>query len=78
MVAYTKPQQWKNEESERLRGEGDKMKFIYLAFERGQVAGFRKGGRKQVFDKLPILGTNDGLWDRVLGLGSETWKRCKS
>ena len=61
MVAYTKPQQWKNEESERLRGEGDKMKFIYLGFERGQVVGFRKGRRRQVFDKLHILGTNDGL-----------------
>ena len=37
-----KPQQRKKEESERLRGEGDKIKFIDLGFERGQVAGFRK------------------------------------
>ena len=28
MVAYTKPQQWKKEESERLRGERDQIKFI--------------------------------------------------
>ena len=34
MVAYTKPQQRKKEESERLRGEGDQMKFIDLRFER--------------------------------------------
>ena len=30
MVAYTKPQQRKKEESRRLRGERDQMKFIYL------------------------------------------------
>ena len=34
MVAYTKPQQRKKEESERLRGEGDQIKFIDLRFER--------------------------------------------
>ena len=37
MVADTKPQQWKKEESERLRGERDQIKFnqvIDLGFER--------------------------------------------
>ena len=34
MVAYTKPQQWKTEESEKVRGERDKIKFINLRFER--------------------------------------------
>ena len=34
MVAYTNPQQRKKEESERLRGEGDQIKFIDLRFER--------------------------------------------
>ena len=33
MVAYTKPQQRKKEESKRLRGERDQIKFIYLRFE---------------------------------------------
>ena len=48
MVAYTKPQQRKKEESERLRGEeGDQIKFIDLRFERWQVVGFRKGRRRQ-------------------------------
>ena len=47
MVAYTKPQQWKKEESERLRGEGDKIKFIDFGFERWQVVGFRKTRRRQ-------------------------------
>ena len=42
MVAYTKPQQWKKEECDRLRGERDQIKFIDLIFERGQVAGVRK------------------------------------
>ena len=33
MVAYTKPQQRKKEESERLRGERDKIKFFDPIFE---------------------------------------------
>ena len=34
MVAYTKFQQRKKEESERLTGEGDNIKFNDLRFER--------------------------------------------
>ena len=47
MVAYTKPQQMKKEESEQLRGERDKIKFIDLRFERWQVVGFRKARRRR-------------------------------
>ena len=47
MVAYTKPQHWKKEESEMLRGDGDKTKFIDLRFERWQVVGLRKARRRQ-------------------------------
>ena len=36
-MAYTMPQQRKNEESERLRGEKDQIKFIDLRFEGWQV-----------------------------------------
>ena len=32
-MAYTKPQQWKKEESEMLRVERDQIKFIDLTFE---------------------------------------------
>ena len=42
MVAYTKPQQRKKEESEGLRGEGDQIKFIDLRFERWQVVGLNE------------------------------------
>ena len=42
MVAYTKPQQRKKEESKRLRGEGDQIKFIDLRFERWQFVGLSK------------------------------------
>ena len=34
MVAYTKPQQRKKEESETLGGERDQIKFIDLRFKR--------------------------------------------
>ena len=47
MVAYTKPQQRKKEESEQLRGERDKTKSIDLRFERWQVVGLRKARRRQ-------------------------------
>ena len=39
MVAYTRPLQRNKEESERLRGEGDQIKFTDLIFERWQVVG---------------------------------------
>ena len=49
MVAYTKPQQWEKEESQRLRGERDQIKFIDLGFEELQVVKFRKArGRQDV------------------------------
>ena len=46
-VAYTNPQQRKKEESEKLRGESDQIKFIDLGFETWQVVGFRKGIGRQ-------------------------------
>ena len=36
-MVHTKPYQRKEEESERLRGERDQIKFIDLGFERWQV-----------------------------------------
>ena len=47
MATYTKPQQWKKENSERLTGEGDHIKPIERRFERWQVVGFRKARRIQ-------------------------------
>ena len=47
MVAYTKPQQRKKEESELLRGERDQIKLMDLRFERWQVVGLRKTRRRQ-------------------------------
>ena len=48
MVAYTKPQHRRKEESEQLRGYRDKIKFIYLRFERWKVVGFGKARRQDV------------------------------
>ena len=47
MVAYAKPQQRKKEESEKLRGKRDQIKFIDLRSERSQVVGLRKAGRRR-------------------------------
>ena len=46
-MANTKPQQKEKGESERLRGGGEKIKFIDLRFERWQVVRFRKARRRQ-------------------------------
>ena len=79
MATYIKPQQWKKEESEQLRGARDQMKLIDLKFERWHVVGFRKAGKQEgkTFHKLHVLGMNDDLWDRVREVGSETWKGCE-
>ena len=45
MVACTK--QRKEEESEKLRGERDQIKFIDLRFEEWLVVRFRKARRRQ-------------------------------
>ena len=47
MVAFTKPQHRKKEESEQLTGERDQIEFIDLRFERWQVVGLRKARRRQ-------------------------------
>ena len=48
MVAYTKSQDRKEEESERLKGERYQAKFIDRMFERWQVVRCRKPRRRQV------------------------------
>ena len=53
-MAYTKPQQMKKKESERVNEEGDQIKFIDLRFERWKVAGFRKGRRRQNVPKMYV------------------------
>ena len=43
----TKSKELKKEESERLKEEGDQIKFINSRFRRLQVAGNMKGRRRQ-------------------------------
>ena len=52
MSAFTKAQQRKKEESERLRGEGDQIKFIDLRLERWQIVGLIKARRRQDVQKV--------------------------
>ena len=77
MVANTKPQQRKKEGSKWLRGERDQITYIDHRFERWQVVRFRKQEEGKTFHKLHVLGMNDDLWDKVRGIGSETWKGCE-
>ena len=70
MVVYTKPQQRKKEESKRLRGERDQIKFIDLRFERcRQVVEFRKARRRQ---GVPEIARSR---DERLFVGQSLWIR---
>ena len=77
VASYTKPQQRKKEENERLRGERDQIKSTDLRFERWQVVRFRKARKGKKFHKFYVIGMNDDLWDKVRGLGSESGKGCE-
>ena len=57
----SRPEKWKKEESEKLRGERDKIKFIDLRLERWQVLRFRKQDEGKRLRKLHVLGMNDDL-----------------
>ena len=65
MVAYTKPQQWKKEERERLRGERDQIQFIVLTFERWQVVRCReaRGGLFMAFQNICMAQVDFSLFD---------------
>ena len=47
-----------------------------LRFARWQVVRFRKARRRQDVALIPC--SKNDLWDKVRGLGSETWKGCES
>ena len=80
-MASCRIQERNKEESEGLRGERCQIKFTGCRFERWQVLRLRKARGKQeegkTFHKLHVLGMNDDLWDRLRGLGCETWKGCE-
>ena len=46
MLAYTTHLPWKQEENERLRGEGDQIKFIDLTFESCRIQESKKEARQ--------------------------------
>ena len=59
----------------KRRGRSDQV--IDVIFQRWHVVGFRKEGGGKKFHKFHVLGMNGDLWDRVCGLGSESWKGCE-
>ena len=78
MVAYRKPQQRKKDESERLRGEREIISsLLILDLKDGKLQDSGKQEEGKRFHKLHVVGMNDDLWDKVRGLGSETWKGCE-
>ena len=63
-------------ERERLRGEGDKIKFIEFRFEKYKLWESGEEGGK-VCNMLHVLGRIGDLYDRIRGLGSEIWSGCE-
>ena len=61
MVAYTKPQQRRKEETKGLRGERGQIKFIGLRLERRHVVRLRKARGRQDVHKLHVLGMICGI-----------------
>ena len=57
MVAYTKAQQRKKEESERLRGEREIRTRLMILYMRDSSCRVQK--RDKMFHKLHVLGRND-------------------
>ena len=51
--------------------------FIDLKFKRWLIVRFRKARRRHALNRLLVLGMNGDLWDKIRGLGSETWKGCE-
>ena len=59
----------------RLRGEREnRSSLLILDLNDGKLYDSGKQEEGKTFHKLHFLGTNDDLWDKVRGLGSETWK----
>ena len=77
MVAYTKPQQRKKKESERLRPERDQIKFIDLRLKDGKFSDSGQQEEDKTFHKWHVLGMNGDLWDKIRRLGGETWEGCE-
>ena len=69
-MAYTKPQQWKKEESQRLQEHELRpcLSILDLKECKLQDTGKEEG---KICHELHIVGLNDNLWDRVCGLGSK-------
>ena len=67
MLAYTTHLPWKQEENERLRGEGDQIKFIDLTFESCRTQESKKEARQST--NLTLQGTANKM-DQVAHLSS--------
>ena len=76
-MAYTEPQERKQEKSERARGDRDENKFIDSRFKKSKLQDSGKHEEGKTLHKLQVCGMNDDLWDRVRGLGCEIWKGCE-
>ena len=59
----------------KRRETGSRLLILHLKDGKLQDSGKQEEGK--TFQKLHVLGINGDLWDRVRGLGSETWKGCE-
>ena len=77
-MALTKPHQRKSEEKEKVLEEGEiRSSLLIQHLKDRNLSHLGKEEEGKSFHKLHVLGMNDDLWDRVCGVGSETWKGCE-
>ena len=86
LVSYVVERPWwpiqslNNGRKKEAKGSEEKdirSSLLILDLKDGKLKNSGKQEEGKTFHKLHVLGINDDLWDRVCGLGSETWKGCE-
>ena len=72
MLVYTKPKQRKKVKGQEGRGIRSSLSILDSKEGKFQDSGKEEG---KTSHEMHVLGMNDDLWDTVIGLGSESWKR---
>ena len=77
MVTYTKPNIERKKEAKVWEKWEIRSRLFILDLKDGKLQDLGKQEGGKTFHKLHVLGMKDNLWDRIRGMGSETWKGCK-
>ena len=74
---WQSPNKGRNKTAKVLEERDIKSSLLILDLNNGKLCDSGKKEEGKTFHKLHVLGMNDDLWNKVCGLGSETWKGCE-